>query len=356
MEKISKAKSDKKVSAKTPFVEALFELILQLPQRSQDIIKGRYGIANGKAKTLEEIGSAYGITRERVRQVTREVFRKAKERENDQIMQDVKKNIRFAVTGRSGIMGTKELIANLGKSDYSEEGAIRFFLDCAQYVSFVEIKGEMIKSCSLEDFDLARWRKIKEAAKTALLKNKQPMEENSLFSAVIESDGMEGISKKLLFDSLAVSEELRKNNFGKWGLAKWKEITPKGTREKAYLILKEAGKPMHFRDIAKGIDKFKLTKKKAHPQTVHNELIKDKKFILVGRGIYALAEWGYERGTVKDVIEKIIKQSPKGLTKEEISKEVLKVRQVKKTTITINLNNFFVKNADGEYALKTRRR
>ncbi|HAV11549.1 MAG TPA: hypothetical protein DCX32_03320 [Candidatus Moranbacteria bacterium] len=109
---------------------------------------------------------------------------------------------------------------------------------------------------------------------------------------------------------------------------------------------------MHFKDIAEEIDKSGLNKKKTHPQTVHNELIKDKKFVLVGRGIYALAEWGYEKGTVKDVLEDILKKYPAAMTREEIIKEVLKVRQVKKSTVIINLNNYFKKTKEGKYTSK----
>ena len=118
------------------------------------------------------------------------------------------------------------------------------------------------------------------------------------------------------------------------------------------MIIKEFGKPLHFRDIAKKIDQYRLNKKKTHPQTVHNELIKDKNFVLVGRGIYALVEWGYKKGTVKDVIEEIIKNSSKALNRKEILEKVLTVRQVKESTIVINLNNYFSKSKNGTYSIK----
>ncbi|NMC87087.1 MAG: hypothetical protein GYA69_01385, partial [Candidatus Moranbacteria bacterium] len=75
-------------------------------------------------------------------------------------------------------------------------------------------------------------------------------------------------------------------------------------------------------------------------------------FVLVGRGIYALAEWGYKKGTVKDVIEEIIKAAKKPLKRDEIIGKVLKVRQVKKSTIVINLNNYFTKSKSGTYSIK----
>ena len=133
----------------------------------------------------------------------------------------------------------------------------------------------------------------------------------------------------------------------------WAQVTPKGTKERVHLILKEHNRPMHFTEIAELIDRFQLGKRKAHPQTVHNELIKDERFVLIGRGIYVLREWGYFEGTIQDVIRTILMEKNKPLKKEEIIQEVLKIRQVKATTISINLNNSRVfKKLGGAYTVK----
>jgi DNA-directed RNA polymerase delta subunit len=152
---------------------------------------------------------------------------------------------------------------------------------------------------------------------------------------------------------LEVMAGFAKNAFDKWGLFDWKEINPKGTREKIYIVLKERNKPLHFVEIAEHIDKYQLSKKKAHPQTVHNELIKDDRFVLIGRGIYALKEWGYQEGTVKDILKDILKKSKKPLTKDEILEQVFKMRKVKKSTVMINLNNslHFMKEKN-QYSIK----
>jgi hypothetical protein len=96
-----------------------------------------------------------------------------------------------------------------------------------------------------------------------------------------------------------------------------------------------------------------LSEKKVHPQTVHNELIRDKRFVLVGRGTYALREWGYEEGTVKDVILNLLKKAGGFLSREKIYEQVLEKRKVKKATIAVNLadRKFFEKKADG-YQMK----
>ena len=88
-------------------------------------------------------------------------------------------------------------------------------------------------------------------------------------------------------------------------------------------------------------------------QAIHNELIKDPRFVLIGRGIYALDSWGYKKGTVSDIIVEIMKKAKKPLTREEIVKEVLHARKVKETTILLNLQNknLFIKVDKNSYTL-----
>jgi DNA-directed RNA polymerase delta subunit len=119
-------------------------------------------------------------------------------------------------------------------------------------------------------------------------------------------------------------------------------------RDYAFLVLRKHGSPIHFKEVAKTIEK--LFGKKANVATTHNELIKDKRFVLVGRGLYALSEWGYMPGVVKDVIKNVLKKYGP-LTKDEIVEKVLKERYVKENTILVNLHNtkLFKKDKDGRY-------
>jgi len=124
----------------------------------------------------------------------------------------------------------------------------------------------------------------------------------------------------------------------------------KNTRDFAYLTLKRHGSPMHFTEVAKGIQN--LFSREAHPATTHNELIKDGRFVLVGRGLYALKEWGYEPGVVRDVIRGVLARGGEALSREEIIDRVKRERYVKDATIVVNLQNpMFVRLPDGKYAL-----
>lgn len=94
---------------------------------------------------------------------------------------------------------------------------------------------------------------------------------------------------------------------------------------------------MHFLDIANTITEYFSEPVKI--STIHNELIRNEEFVLIGRGIYVLKEWGYRDGTVLDVILDIFTKAKMPLSTEEITARVLKVRKVKTTTIYMNLQN-----------------
>jgi len=153
---------------------------------------------------------------------------------------------------------------------------------------------------------------------------------------------------------LSVSKTISKNIFDEVGLVSWPEVKPRGVKDKAYLVLKKAKSPKHFGDIAKLINEVSFSNKKANVQTVHNELIKDGRFVLVGRGMYALSEWGYSSGTVKDVLVNILKKSQKPLAKASLVAKVMDARMVKENTILLNLQDSktFSKKEDGTYTLR----
>src|SRR3989344_3788000 len=138
---------------------------------------------------------------------------------------------------------------------------------------------------------------------------------------------------------LTISKDIDRNILGEWGLSRWQTVTPKRMGDKVYLVLRKTNKPLHFTEIANLINQAGFDAKTAYPATIHNELILDERYVLVGRGIYALKEWGYNTGTVLDVVSQILGESKVPLTKEEIIKRVLEQRIVRKSTILLALTN-----------------
>lgn len=342
----------KKTSNNLFFEEVVKSITKEINERAIVMIAERFGFNKKGTKTLGEIGDTYGITRERVRQIIREAISKVKHRsKNDQLFKAAESKISFVVEKKHGIISKKELIELIIEHE-KEENFINFILHCSDNFNVIEAELEMEEAVALSKFDIVHWREVKEKAMTVLNKHNKALH-SSLFFAELLKFHPELEEQKFL-NFLNVSKEIKKSVFDKWGIFHWTEINPKGVREKAYLIIKENKEPLHFREVAQLIDKHSLSKKKTHPQTVHNELIKDEKFVLVGRGTYALSEWGYQKGTVRDVIEEILKNSPVALTQEEIIEKVLKVRNVKKTTVIINLNKFFKKMDGRKYSLKNK--
>lgn len=316
------------------FFAAVAELLADLPKRSQEIVKKRFGLAQEKPETLEKIGGDYDITRERVRQIVTDATKKMAQKKSDPLFLAAKDAIVCAIKVNSGIIRESELIKQLGLTDWKEANAMVFMQVCLAELLVVENQ-DIARSWALETEAVKKATAVSLVAKEILQAEKEILAEKDLVAKIDEKK--KGFSKEEILNYLRVTNGAEKNQFGKWGLSEWKEVNPKGTRERIYSVLKEKKKPLHFSEIAKLIDEYKLGKKKAHIQTVHNELIKHDQFVLIGRGVYALREWGYAEGTIKDVLQSILKQ--KALSREEVLAEVAKVRQVKKATILINLSN-----------------
>jgi hypothetical protein len=157
-------------------------------------------------------------------------------------------------------------------------------------------------------------------------------------------------NKEIMHRWLELSKQVGRNPLGEWGKADSPQVRVKSVRDLAYLTVKRHGSPMHFTEVAKAIES--TFGKKTHIATTHNELIKDSRFILVGRGTYGLGEWGYKPGVVRDVIKDILKKNGP-LSKEDIIDRVLKERFLKKNTILVNLQNakYFKKNKQGLYTV-----
>lgn len=351
MQKSNKTQENKAKSIKLNFFDSVNVLLANLPERSREILKKRFGLTDGRIETLEKIGQDYGITRERVRQIISDAINKISKSLGSDVFKLAEDKIILEILGNSGIISEEDLVKNLGSDDPMESRAVSFLAACSSKIVSAEDKGLIKKSWVASKNILKDVKSIEEIAKKVLDESKTPLTDIEMAQRIMAKD--KDLSKNEVLNFLSVLRNISKNKFGKWGFSGWMEINPKGTRERIYLVLKEEGSPLHFREIAKLIDKSGINKKKSHPQTVHNELIKDKRFILIGRGIYALSEWGYVPGTIKDVLEKILKESGRPMTKEEVIEAVLKMRKVKKTTIMINLNNknVFIKNND-RYVLK----
>lgn len=318
-------------------------------EREREIIARRFGLFD-RRETLEQIGELLGITRERVRQLEKAVIARLKVSAEQQLphIQDVQKLFVAELQKMGGAARISELSAKLTKDNSRvDQARVSFLAALSPKLTLLDDNDHFYLSAGLKELHdekamVSQVNKIIEAIK----KIGEPTSIDKV-TAELKMNGPNHV------EALAsTSKDLATLN-GRWGLVKWPMVNPKNIRDKIYVILHENGKPMHFNEIAGSIKGSSFKRKDVTTQAIHNELIKDKRFVLIGRGIYALKEWGYSKGTVADIISEVLKKAGEPLHRDEIVKRVLKSRQVKETTILLNLQgkNQFKRVAKATYAL-----
>lgn len=338
------------------------KLLENLSAKQKLVIASRFGVENGSAKTLEAIGKNFNITRERVRQIEGDAINSIRKEKKDETLSNLVGFVNDLIREKGSICSAENLKRETFQRYFRKANFEDFearMLDIVFLVvglKRIKTNREMVESWAAPDFDKKYFNEIVNLLDSIFAENKKILSTEAILKKIHYSE----FSKKYpepkpdhVVSFLGVSKKFGKNVFADWGKARWPLIRPRGVREKATLVLMKKSKPLHFRDISRMIAEFGLSQKKVHPQTVHNELIRDKRFVLVGRGTYALREWGYEEGTVKDVIISLIRSAGGFLGKERIIGEVLKKRKVKKATIAVNLadRKVFEKTSEG-YKLK----
>lgn len=321
----SKPQTEKIVSAILATIER---------EREREIVSRRFGLFDRK-ETLEQIGELLGITRERVRQLEKAVtarLKAAAEQGNLPGLEEFATLLAKELDDDGGIMRVTTLGDKIvNQESRTEQARIAFIAQlCPALVVVDEDDLHYLSIGSAKLFDEKTLKKKIQDIVAAVKKIGEPTSVETIAEKVGAKDAGQVRALALVSKQLATLNNL-------WGLTKWPVVNPKNIRDKIYVILKEHGKHMHFNDIAKAIKESDFKRKDVTTQAIHNELIKDKRFVLVGRGIYALKEWGYEKGTVADIIADILRKEGAALHRDEIVKRVLKNRYVKETTILLNL-------------------
>lgn len=328
-------------------------LLQTLKDRDRYVLESRFGLNRSEKKTLELIGQEYNITRERVRQIQDAALKAIRKSDTYDEAKEIFDEIETLINDLGGVVSENHLLDHVS-SDKVVQNHIHFHL----------VVGDNFKKHKEDKKFKTRWSvdgELSDKVHDALEKLHLNLDEEDLLSEehiilrfLDRLDGVEDgyVDADIARQFLNLSKVIGENPLGDWGLSSSQNISVRGIRDYAYLIIKKSGSPLHFREVADAITK--TFGKKAHAATTHNELIKDDRFVLVGRGIYALKEWGYRAGVVKDVIKELIKERGP-MTKEEIIDAVLKERYLKENTILVNLSNkeYFKKNKAGKYTLAT---
>jgi hypothetical protein len=316
-------------------VNDILNLIQQ--DREKEIITRRFGLYDRK-ETLEQIGELLGITRERVRQLEKAILSKLRNTlaagNNQSLSANEKSLIRhLSELGRiSKVDALADKVFNK-TTDSKERSHISFVASLSPSLMLVEENDNYHASVSIADS--SDEKKIKgdiDEIVGLIKKHGQPISTENLHSLLNHEHPSQVRALASISKNLA---ELNEN----WGLIKWPSVNPRNIRDKIYVILDTAKKPMHFSEISEKIKESGFKRKDVTTQAIHNELIKDDRFVLIGRGIYALTSWGYSKGTVSEIIADVLKEAGVPLHRDEIVKKVLEKRQVKETTILLNLQS-----------------
>ncbi|MFA6526460.1 MAG: sigma factor-like helix-turn-helix DNA-binding protein [Candidatus Buchananbacteria bacterium] len=360
LDQVRKNKFKDGLSAFNP-VETLDALLANLAEKEKSVLTRRFGLGQLPKHTLEEIGQSYGITRERVRQIENLSIKKLMDlRELKDEIKEAESLVVQLLEQYGGVMEEAFFLENVLNYMTAHPDAENSLLFLAEHIFSENIDRvyqdkEFNNLWRLGAADVDFLKSVITEMVKIIETNEEPVKLEELMSRFKSSDfyiankdrilslttmleATEEDIDKILESYLRASRKIKQDIFDNWGLISWGIVKPKKINDKIYLTLKKSGRPMHFTEIASSINDNGFDGKIAYAPTVHNELILDSKYVLVGRGIYALSEWGYKPGNVTDVIEEVLRaEGPLG--KDQLIDKVLAKRNVKRSTVYLSLMN-----------------
>lgn len=343
--------AEKRKTEKNSLIDIIDGLVLKLNEKEKRSITGRFGLT-GRKETLSLIGKDLGLSRERIRQIEKNSLRKLRldfnknyKNKIDEIINLFEKNGGIVVDDNIG----EDFIKLAGNYKFAKN-YLRLAFSIISEIESIDESSDLLSGWRIDKVLKERIISINKKVIEYLKDIDLPKDFSALRAEVV---GIEKEPKELVKSAIMLSAKIVEAKNGMIGLKSWPSVNPRNVRDKIYYVLKTGGKPMHFKDITEEIAKLKFDHKKVVQATVHNELIADKRFVLIGRGIYALREWGYSDGTVYDVIKNILSNSKRPVSLGEIISLVNKSRKVKKNTILINLQtNKIFKKVEGGYVVE----
>lgn len=345
------------VNTKVNLTDVLEEMFMVLTNKEKDVIVQRFSLDNKPRRTLENIGQQFSVTRERIRQIEKIALGKLRRTVQTTKLNVLNEAADRIITENGGVILetaiVSEILNTLGSTEDVDAHIIKLALNINPSIEKAEKTNLYNPFWRFKGIDLTAVAEVVKAGIKILKKKADVVSNQKLVGYIRQELGskIEQFSDPMIVSCLSVDKRLKYTEDG-FGLMTWRHINPRSIRDKAYIVLKREKQPLHFVEIANRISAAGFDKKVVTTQAVHNELIRYEQFVLVGRGLYALKEFGYSKGTVADVIEGLLKKTSP-MTKQEIIEGVLKQRHVKKGTISLNLqkNPQFVRVGRAVYEL-----
>lgn len=328
--------------------------LLLLTQKERFVVERRFNLDSRERATLEEIGQHFSVTRERIRQIEKNALSKLRRNLENCRLIEISDQAHTLILEAGGVLMEDILISKLllSQTDLSVE-TLRLIITIDKRFDRLPNTVLFFPYLKLTEINQSEVESLGRNCYEYLAKIKETVSIDQLYRIILQD--RKGIIEKNLFTSLIqIDKKIKIVNNEMVGLFGWRHINPRMLRDKIYFVLRSAKEPMHFVDIANKIINCGFDKKKINLQAVHNELIRHGDFILIGRGIYGLSEWGFKSGTVAEVISSILKNK-ESMSQDEIIAEVMKQRKVKPITVVLSLKNKenFVRIGRKQYALQT---
>lgn len=319
------------------FAEVMSSLLGLLTSKEKSIIERRYLAQSEKKETLESIGKSYSITRERVRQIESVAIKKLARISLEPSVRYIHELAYSILINHGKVMSEDLLVSEMLKKLKNSPNMNIEAMKLAIHVSDKMIKQERNQIFRpfwyTRDIDVKDIKKAIKDIRYALAQQGSVLPLESLSSRLFS------LSPERTQSLLHIHWGFLKTSEG-WGLKTWRTINPRSIKDKILVTLKKIQKPLHFNDIVLHVLQDFDSPKKVTPQAIHNDLIRHEEFVLVGRGLYGLKEWDLPAGTVCDIIVSVLKESKSPMKRQDIIKKVLKKRQIRVGTISLNLQKY----------------
>ncbi len=326
----------------------LKDVLIYCKPKERLVLMRKFALDGGKEIPLQRIGKEYSLTRERVRQIeTQALMRFRRLIVGNETYMNVLTEGKKILEVHGWILSEEALIAKIINKNL-----------------FKFSKAEL-KLILVSDFDITYLKRNKYLNKAFYI---EPLYEDLLTKMVLfsqdyfkekwESEDLYefiGILKENFLEDFkdigALKNDLFYINFfqivrdmavldGKIGLLDFPDINPKTIKLKMLYTMKRLNKPIHYQELpAKIMEWFPNSNVKVN--TVHNDLVKHNDiFVNLGLGLYGLKEWGYEGGSVRDILIRVLKKFDRPMNAKELAKEVLREKMVSPNTVTLNLQKY----------------
>ncbi len=325
----------------------LKDIISLCTPEEQFVLTEKYGLISNKPTPMQQIWQKFNMSRERIRQILNKSLNKVRRLiSHDKNLENIIKLAHQITKENWYIISEKELINTLlNKIEWNfSYNELLLILTSDYDLYYLHRNKRFDKIFFIEPLFEDLINDIHDTA-YEILETEKTLFTQELIDK-LKSLFINKFNRNLSIKEVLENDKVYQNIFNysrhiyqfDWKI--WLEdnpiVNPKTIKLKIFYILDKEGKPLHYSEIFKRIKEvFNLSKIKE--TTVHNELVKNKEFINVGMWTYGLTKWWYKGTNTLETIKNILKKAWRPMKISEITKEVLKERNIREITVLMTL-------------------